>query len=429
MSSFNRFLINTLLAGIASNTIWFALVFWVYLELGNLTVSSIVAATFPLTSSILSIYFGRFVDNRDKKTSMIVSSAISFAVFILASIIFFVIPSENLIGMMSPWFWIAVFAVLIGAVANNLRLITLSTLVTDLVDQNNHDKANGRIGVVNGVAFALTSVFSGILLGTIGMANTVFVVTIFSALILLDCYLIPYVSKSKAHIKNKRSVSTIRQGFSYLIAVPGLFALILFSTFNNFLGGIFMALSDPYGLELVSVQTWGFIWGILGVGFVIGGWLVSKYGLGKSPLRTLILTNGIVWFSTILFPLYSNIWITTLGFAVYMALSPFIEAAEQTVIQKVVEPEKQGRVFGTAQSVEMLASPITAITIGPFTQEVVLPFLQEGVGFDLIGSWFGSDIVRAMALVFIISGAVGVVATILAVYSKQYKLLLKTFNS
>jgi DHA3 family multidrug efflux protein-like MFS transporter len=136
-----------------------------------------------------------------------------------------------------------------------------------------------------------------------------------------------------------------------------------------------------------------------------------------------------VWFSTILFPLYSNIWITTLGFAVYMALSPFIEAAEQTVIQKVVEPEKQGRVFGTAQSVEMLASPITAITIGPFTQEVVLPFLQEGVGYDLIGNWFGSDIVRAMALVFIVSGGVGVVATIAAVNSSQYKLLLKTFKS
>ncbi|MER6000101.1 hypothetical protein ABT120_16140 [Nonomuraea angiospora] len=37
--------------------------------------------------------------------------------------------------------------------------------------------------------------------------------------------------------------------------VPGLMALIAFSAFNNFLGGVFMALIDAYGLSLVSVQV------------------------------------------------------------------------------------------------------------------------------------------------------------------------------
>ena len=36
--------------------------------------------------------------------------------------------------------------------------------------------------------------------------------------------------------------------------MPGLTALILFSAFNNFLGGVFMALMDAYGLSLVSVR-------------------------------------------------------------------------------------------------------------------------------------------------------------------------------
>ncbi len=44
-------------------------------------------------------------------------------------------------------------------------------------------------------------------------------------------------------------------------AVPGLFALILFSTFNNFLGGVFMALMDAYGLSLMEVQAWGLLAG------------------------------------------------------------------------------------------------------------------------------------------------------------------------
>ncbi len=35
--------------------------------------------------------------------------------------------------------------------------------------------------------------------------------------------------------------------------MPGLLALIVFSCFNNFLGGAFMALMDAYGLSLMSV--------------------------------------------------------------------------------------------------------------------------------------------------------------------------------
>lgn len=46
-----------------------------------------------------------------------------------------------------------------------------------------------------------------------------------------------------------------------IVAVPGLIALIVFSTFNNLLGGVFMALMDPCnGLTLVPVEVWGFIW-------------------------------------------------------------------------------------------------------------------------------------------------------------------------
>ena len=58
--------------------------------------------------------------------------------------------------------------------------------------------------------------------------------------------------------------------------VPGLFALLVFSTFNNFLGGSFMALLDPYGLTLVSVEEWGIVLAVTSLGFVAGGILVAS---------------------------------------------------------------------------------------------------------------------------------------------------------
>ena len=64
--------------------------------------------------------------------------------------------------------------------------------------------------------------------------------------------------------------------------MPGLFALLLFSTFNNFLGGVFMSLMDPYGLTLMSVEAWGILIAFTSLGFIVGGILVARRGLGAT---------------------------------------------------------------------------------------------------------------------------------------------------
>ena len=126
-----------------------------------------------------------------------------------------------------------------------------------------------------------------------------------------------------------------------------------------------MALMDAYGLSLMSVQSWGLLWGALSTGFIIGGLAVARTGLGRNPLRLLLLINLVFWAVTMLFPLRSSIVLLTAGMAVYMLLVPYAEAAEQTILQRVVPYERQGRVFGFAQSVELAASPLTAFLIGP----------------------------------------------------------------
>ncbi len=97
-----------------------------------------------------------------------------------------------------------------------------------------------------------------------------------------------------------------------------------------------------------------------------------------------------------------------------MFLGPYAEAAEHTTLQKVVPFERQGRVFGFAQSVEQAASPLTAFLIGPLTQFIVIPFMTDGAGADAIGGWFGTGPARGIALVFTLAGLLGVVVTVLA---------------
>lgn len=69
--------------------------------------------------------------------------------------------------------------------------------------------------------------------------------------------------------------------------------------------------------------------------------VVGKYGLGKNPVKTLLLVNLILWIICSLFATISSIWLVAIGFFGFMMLSPMAESAEQTIMQKVVPLERQ----------------------------------------------------------------------------------------
>jgi DHA3 family multidrug efflux protein-like MFS transporter len=210
--------------------------------------------------------------------------------------------------------------------------------------------------------------------------------------------------------------------------VPGLLALIIFSCFNNFLGGAYMALMDAYGLSLMSVQGWGLLWGALSAGFIVGGLAVAKTGLSTNPVRLLLLINVVLWSLTLVFPLRSSVILLAGCMAVYMVFVPYAEASEQTILQKVVPYERQGRVFGFAQSVEQAASPLTAFMIGPITQLIFVPFMTDGAGAEMIGGWFGTGADRGIALVFILTGIIGLLVTAAALCSRPYRQLSEQYT-
>jgi DHA3 family multidrug efflux protein-like MFS transporter len=110
-------------------------------------------------------------------------------------------------------------------------------------------------------------------------------------------------------------------------------------------------------------------------------------------------------------------------------LIPAIEAAEQTILQKVIPLERQGRVFGFAQSVEQAASPLTAFMIGPIAQLIFIPFMTTGAGVELLGSWFGTGTDRGMALLFTVTGLIGLIVTLISMQSYAYKILSKNYQN
>ena len=129
------------------------------------------------------------------------------------------------------------------------------------------------------------------------------------------------------------------------------------------------------------------------------------------------------WTVCSVFALRSSIVMLTVGMVVWLALIPVIEAAEQTVLQRSIPFERQGRVFGFAQLVENAASPLDRVPHGAARRVGVHAADDRRAGADLIGGWFGTGPERGLALMFTLAGLIGVVVTVLVRTSRSFRML------
>jgi DHA3 family multidrug efflux protein-like MFS transporter len=423
--AFRALLVNTLVSGVTSSFLWFALTFWVFLETRSVVATGMIGAAFAICSAVLGPFFGTYVDRSRKHGVMVLSTAVSAGCFALAAVVFASVDADDLLQLRAPWFWLLVGLTLLGSVAGQLRSIALSTCVTLLVPEDRRDRANGMVGTVTGVSFAITSVFSGLVIGTVGMGWAYYgaVALTVGGLVHLRSIRFDEPTPTPAPDGEKVKHLDVRGALDAINTVPGLLMLILLAACNNLLGGVFMALMDAYGLSLVSVETWGLLWGFISLAFIAGGLVVSRRGLGRSPVRVIVLGNLVNWTVSSVFAIQSSIVLLTIGMIVWLGLLPVIEAAEQTVLQRSIPFEHQGRVFGFAQLGENAASPLTAVLVAPLAETVFMPFMTDGRGADWIGSWFGTGPERGIALLFTIAGLAGVVVTLAARASRSYRSL------
>lgn len=419
--TFTGILVNTAMANITTSYLWFALTFWVYLETRNVIATGVIGGAYMLLIALSSISFGTFVDRYRKLAVMRFAAAFTLVMFVLSGILFLLTPAEALLDLTQPWFWIFTMIILIGAVVENMRNIALSTTVTILIEPDRRANANGLVGMVQGLMFIVTSVLSGLSVGLLGMGWTVVVALVLTALAFGHLLTLRLPEEVRAAASDAEGGFDLRGSWAAVMAISGLFALILFSTFNNFIGGVYMALMDPYGLEMFSVEMWGTVFAIGATGFVVGGALIGKFGLGPNPLRTMLIAVGLMGLIGAVFTLREWAWLYIVGIWLYMALVPVVEAAEQTVIQKVVPLPRQGRVFGFAMAFESAAAPITAFLIAPIAQFWIIPYARSSEGAAQLEPLLGEGISRGIALVFLVAGLIMIAVALLAFLTPVYR--------
>src|SRR5690606_33921237 len=130
---------------------------------------------------LFSIMFGTIVDHHKKKSVMLFSSVFTLVAFGIGGVLYALFVSGAPLSITNSALWIFAGIILIGAVVENMRNIALSTTVTILVDKDRRANANGLVGTVQGIGFIVTSVFSGLSVGLLGMGWTLAIAIVLTA--------------------------------------------------------------------------------------------------------------------------------------------------------------------------------------------------------------------------------------------------------
>lgn len=123
---------------------------------------------------------------------MLGSSLVSLFFYSISFALLLTLPESTWGDMWNPWLWIFILISMLGVFVGNIRMITLSTLVTLMIPEGERDKANGQIGAVNGLVFSVVSVFSGFVIGRLGMTWALGIVLGITLIVIIHILALPF---------------------------------------------------------------------------------------------------------------------------------------------------------------------------------------------------------------------------------------------
>jgi MFS transporter, DHA3 family, macrolide efflux protein len=202
-------------------------------------------------------------------------------------------------------------------------------------------------------------------------------------------------------------------GFRYIWRRKPLLGLQSFFFFSNILFAFVLVLVNPYilartgnnGLQLSTVNA------AIGIGAVVGGVIIATWG----GFRRQILGVWMGWLAWSLlgaigFGLSQTLllWIA-LGVAGGFA-QPLIDASSQSIWQRIVPPDVQGKVFASLRFSAQVPALASMLLAGLLADHVFEPAMREGGIFaSLFGAVLGTGAGAGIGLMFVIAGIIEVV--------------------
>lgn len=386
----------------------FSLGVWVYQRNHSVTQFSVIFLLAALPKILLAPVAGALVDRWNRRTAMMVSDT-GAALGTLAVVL--LLWTGNL------EVWHVYLVTTVGSVFSTLQWLAYSAATTTLLPREGLGRANGFIQFSSAISQLASPAVAGLLLASIQLRGVILVdfATFLFSLLTLLLVRVPDLAKEGTTVDSERRtlLKDAFYGLGYLKARPGLLALLVFFAIANLSLGFVQSLVTPLVLTFASAKELGVIASISGSGMLVSSILLAAWGGPKKLIRGVLfatLLQGVVLF---LVGFRANAILISIGGFCFMFLEPVIGGCSQTLWQRKVEPQFQGRVFAMRQMIAWSSLPIAYALAGPLADRVFEPLLAPGGALvGSLGGILGVGTGRGTGLLIIVLGLLCVVAAL-----------------
>lgn len=310
--------------------------------------------------------------------------------------------------------WQIYLAMAVSSICSAFQWLAYSAATTLLVPPHQLGRAAGMVQLAEGAAQIVAPALAGVLLVTLQIQGVLLIdfATYLFSLACLWYVRFPAVSSIPNQTRGIQWREVV-YGWGYIWARPGLLGLVLLLAATNFFIGAVTVLITPMVLAFASPTTLGMVLSIGGSGMLVGSVMMSIWGGPKQTVYGVLgagLLLGVCIFIAGLRP--SIPLIAAAAFCGFFC-SPIVGGCSQTIWQRQVAPELQGRVFAVQRMIAFSAMPLAYLVAGPLADQLFEPLLVTGGPLtSSLGQWIGVGPGRGIGLLFLVLGSLSVLASI-----------------
>ena len=371
---------------VGSALVQFALVWWLTLVSGSAVVLSLATMMVILPQILVSPFAGALVDRWNRRSVMVASDTLSALTVVGLSILW----SLGLVGFLHIF-----IAMAIRSTLGSFQWPALQASASLMVPEEHLSRMNGLYQTLQGLARIAAPALGALLLVILPMQLILMVDVVTAAIAVLPILMIniPRPTTIKAKLEDGMSgvINDIVEGFSYMKNWKGGKFITIALMLTNFVLIPTFALTPLLVLVHFSGTAFELAWieSLMGVGMVIGGITLGVWGGFKKRMLTAIVAIFAAAGSIVLVGLTPSnmIQIAIVGMFIAGMMIPLASGSIMAVVQSIVPPHIQGRVFTVLLSIGPAMTPFGLAVAGAIGEVLGIQawYLLGGVLLAIIG--------------------------------------------
>jgi MFS family permease len=386
----------------------FALGIYVYRLTDSATTLGLVYALPILPLILVSPIAGSLVDRWGNRIALLVGD-------VGAMIIALVLAALLITHTFQVWHVYVIVAT--SSVLLALQLPAFESSVPRLAPKRRIGQANGMRLFATAASQVLAPVLGGVLLITIGIRGIVLIncLSYGVAVVTLLFIRIPRATGRDGDAA-QRPVTVlhgIREAWRYLVARPGILALMFFLGIISTFTGFVEVLINPLALAFASPGALGAVLSVGGLGMIVGSLVMSV----RSPRRRI---RGVLGFSLllgaaiVLGSLRPSVPLMAVAAFILLGCSAFIVGCSQNIWQTKVDQRLMGRVMALKNVIVFGLQFVGFVLAGPIADHIFQPLVgRDHVRFPVVAALVGNGPGRGFALLLMVMG--GLIALLVLV--------------